>query len=81
MRRSARRDYFGSTRRFPATGGVRYLWPLTQPVSDLDTQRQRMRAIREDLRWPLVGCELVECYEDASSGSFGDQLKSSFGFR
>jgi hypothetical protein len=50
-------------------GDVKYIWPLQQPVSDLDTQRKRMQRIRQKLQWPLVGCELIECYnEDLWSG-------------
>jgi hypothetical protein len=45
-------------------GGVRYIYPLQQPVSDLDTQKKRMKAVRQMLQWPLVGCELIECFEE-----------------
>ena len=44
-------------------GGVKYIWPVTQPISDGDLQRKRMRGIREGLGWQLVGCELIECYQ------------------
>lgn len=45
-------------------GDVKYIWPLQQPVSDLDTQKKRMKTLRQQLQWPLVGCELIECYEE-----------------
>lgn len=45
-------------------GDVKYIWPLTQPVTDLDTQKKRMQQIRQTLGWPLIGCELIECYSD-----------------
>ena len=44
-------------------GSVRYVWPLQQPISDLDTQRKRLKAIRQELGAQQVGCELIECYE------------------
>lgn len=43
---------------------MKYIWPLTQPVTDLDTQKKRMQQIRQTLGWPLIGCELIECYSD-----------------
>jgi hypothetical protein len=45
-------------------GDVKYVWPLQQPVSDLDTQKSRVKKIRSDLGWSLVGCELIECYDE-----------------
>ena len=45
------------------TGSVKYLWPIQQPVSDLDTQRKRLTAIREELGYRLVGCDLIECFQ------------------
>jgi hypothetical protein len=45
-------------------GKVQYLWPLQTPVSDFGAQRKRMSAIRQRLGWRLMGCELLECYED-----------------
>ena len=44
-------------------GSVRYIWPLQQPISDLDTQRKRLKAIRQELGAQQVGCGLIECYE------------------
>ena len=44
-------------------GSVRYIWPLQQPISDLDTQRKRLKAIRRELGARQVGCELIECYD------------------
>ena len=40
----------------------KYLYPLTQPISDGGMQRKRMDAIRAELKYRLSGCELVECY-------------------
>jgi hypothetical protein len=33
------------------------------PVSDGGLQKSRLTAIREQLAWRLVGCELIECYQ------------------
>eukprot|EP00193_Tetraselmis_chui_P001649 CAMPEP_0177763070 /NCGR_PEP_ID=MMETSP0491_2-20121128/6675_1 /TAXON_ID=63592 /ORGANISM="Tetraselmis chuii, Strain PLY429" /LENGTH=200 /DNA_ID=CAMNT_0019279153 /DNA_START=195 /DNA_END=797 /DNA_ORIENTATION=- len=44
-------------------GTVKYIWPLQQPLSDLDTQKKRMKRVREELGYRLVGCELIECYD------------------
>mmetsp|Transcript_12623 Transcript_12623/g.31950 ORF Transcript_12623/g.31950 Transcript_12623/m.31950 type:complete len:254 (-) Transcript_12623:105-866(-) len=44
-------------------GGVKYVYPIQQPISDFGEQRKRMQHIRNDLEWRLSGCELVECYE------------------
>jgi len=44
-------------------GSVKYVWPIQQPVSDLDTQKKRLTRIREELGYRLVGCDLIECYE------------------
>lgn len=44
-------------------GGVKFIYPFMTPLGDGDLQRQRLRAVRERLGWPLVGCELVECYQ------------------
>lgn len=42
-----------------------YIWPIQQPISDLDAQRKRMASLRETLQWKiLVGsCSVLECYE------------------
>ena len=45
-------------------GDVKYIWPITQPVSDFDTQKKRMQSVRKALGWKLIGCELVECYDE-----------------
>eukprot|EP00884_Botryococcus_braunii_P008593 jgi/Botrbrau1/17735/Bobra.0166s0153.3 len=44
-------------------GSVKYVWPLQTPVSDMGTQKKRIEAIRRQLGWPLIGCELIECYQ------------------
>lgn len=44
-------------------GSVKYIWPLTLPLTDGGAQRKRLDAIRQQLDWRLVGCELVECYQ------------------
>ncbi|QDZ23259.1 hypothetical protein HOP50_10g57970 [Chloropicon primus] len=44
-------------------GGVRYIYPIQQPITDFSKQRKRMEGIRNDLGWRLSGCELIECYE------------------
>jgi uncharacterized protein (DUF1499 family) len=49
------------------TGTVKYVWPITQPVSDLGAQRRRMQALRERLSgWRIAGgdCDVVECYRE-----------------
>jgi hypothetical protein len=38
------------------------VYPFMTPVSDGGLQKSRMVAIRDQLRWRLVGCELQECY-------------------
>ncbi len=43
-------------------GGVKYIYPIQQPISDFGEQRKRMQRIRDELGWRLSGCELVECY-------------------
>jgi hypothetical protein len=45
---------------------TKYVWPIQQPVSDLDAQKKRMtRLLREELRWKLIGgsCDVVECFD------------------
>uniref|UniRef100_A0A061S2F7 Uncharacterized protein n=2 Tax=Tetraselmis sp. GSL018 TaxID=582737 RepID=A0A061S2F7_9CHLO len=44
-------------------GSVRYVWPIQQPVSDFDTQRKRLTAIREELGYRMIGCDLIECFQ------------------
>ena len=60
-----------STQWLALAGDVRYVWPITQPVTDLDTQKKRMQRIRRELGWLLVGCELVECYDEDTDSSAG----------
>ena len=45
-------------------GDVRYLYPFTTPLPDNDAQPGRMKSLRKELGFKLVGCELVECYEE-----------------
>ncbi|KAK9803575.1 hypothetical protein WJX72_001424 [[Myrmecia] bisecta] len=47
-----------------SAGSVKYIWPLQAAVSDFGAQRKRLKQIRQNLGWRLVGCEFVECYED-----------------
>lgn len=44
---------------------TKYIWPIQQPVSDLDAQRKRMATLRETLGWKLLvgSCSVLECYE------------------
>ena len=59
-------------------GEVKYIFPLQQPVTDLDTQKKRMQRIRADLRWPLVGCELLECYDEEPGERNSNWLSRQF---
>ena len=45
-------------------GTVKYVWPVTQPISDFGAQRKRMAAVRRELRWRVLGCDLLECFEE-----------------
>lgn len=47
-----------------ASGSVKYVWPIQQPISDFGTIKKRMTMVRESLGWKIVGCELVECYAE-----------------
>ena len=44
---------------------VKYVWPIQQPVSDLDAQKKRMGTLRQRLGWQLLvgSCDLLECYD------------------
>lgn len=44
---------------------TKYIWPIQQPVSDLDAQRKRMAMLKEQLGWKLLvgSCSVLECYE------------------
>ena len=44
-------------------GGVKYVWPITQPVTDGGLQRKRLEQIRTGLKFRYVGCELIECFQ------------------
>ena len=44
-------------------GAVKFLYPLTQPLSDFGLQRRRLAELRSRLKWQIVGCELIECYQ------------------
>ena len=47
-------------------GTTKYVWPITQPISDLGAQRKRMAALRARLGWRIMGgeCDLIECFKD-----------------
>mmetsp|Transcript_7815 Transcript_7815/g.26156 ORF Transcript_7815/g.26156 Transcript_7815/m.26156 type:complete len:237 (-) Transcript_7815:335-1045(-) len=45
-------------------GQVNYIWPIQQPITDGDLQRKRTRELRKALQFRLVGCELIECYDN-----------------
>jgi hypothetical protein len=44
---------------------VKYVWPIQQPVGDLDAQKKRMGTLRQRLGWQLLvgNCDLLECYD------------------
>lgn len=44
-------------------GSVKYIWPIQQPVGDFDAQRKRLKVVRDELGWQIIGCELLECYQ------------------
>lgn len=43
---------------------VKYVWPIQQAVTDFGAQRQRLKEVRRRLGWRLLGCDLIECYEE-----------------
>jgi hypothetical protein len=45
-------------------GGVKYIGWITQPVTDGGAQRKRVKAVRQQLDWSIIGCDLIECYEE-----------------
>lgn len=47
-------------------GTVKYIWPLTQPVTDMGAQRKRAVALRQWLGWRINAgsCSSIECYSD-----------------
>lgn len=44
-------------------GSVKYVWPIQQPLGDFDAQRKRLKLVRDELGWQVIGCELLECYQ------------------
>lgn len=42
---------------------VKYVYPFMTPIGDLGEQSKRLSRIRESLGWPLLGCELIECFK------------------
>lgn len=48
-------------------GGVKYVWPISQPLTDFGKQRERLEALRSELGWRVLGCELIECYDNYSA--------------
>ncbi|WIA19830.1 hypothetical protein OEZ85_005738 [Tetradesmus obliquus] len=44
-------------------GSVKYVWPIQQPLGDFDAQRKRLKLVRDELGWQIIGCELLECYQ------------------
>jgi len=49
---------------YRSIGNAKYLYPLQTPILDRNAQPKRMAAIRKELGWRLVGCELIECYSE-----------------
>jgi len=46
-------------------GTSKYVWPITQPLSDQGAQRKRMLTLRNKLGWRILGdCDQLECFED-----------------
>ena len=43
---------------------VRYIWPVSQAIMDGGAQRRRVKALRDRLGWRVLGCDLLECYEE-----------------
>ncbi len=43
---------------------VKYVPLISQPVFDFDAQRKRMKALRQKLRWNVIGCDLLECFDE-----------------
>ena len=44
-------------------GNVKYLYPFQTPISDFGAQRKRVEAIRQNLGWRKLGCDVKECFE------------------
>jgi hypothetical protein len=47
-------------------GTVKYVWPITQPVSDMGSQKNRMTTLRQRLGWRIMGgdCDVMECFKE-----------------
>jgi hypothetical protein len=47
-------------------GTVKYVWPITQPLSDLGAQKNRMTKLRQRLGWRIMGgdCDVMECFKE-----------------
>ena len=47
-------------------GTIKYIWPITQPISDMGAQRKRMTELRRRLGWKIMGgaCDVLECYAE-----------------
>ena len=43
---------------------VKYIWPIQQAVTDFGAQRKRLKLVRQQLGWRLLGCDLLECFEE-----------------
>lgn len=43
---------------------VRWVWPIQQAVTDFGAQRQRLKEVRQRLGWRILGCDLIECFEE-----------------
>lgn len=42
---------------------VIYVYPFTTPVGDFGVQKARLARLRAELKWRILGCELIECYD------------------
>ena len=38
---------------------VKYIWPIQQAVTDFGAQRKRLKLVRQQLGWRLLGCDLT----------------------
>ncbi|EFN54012.1 hypothetical protein CHLNCDRAFT_136040 [Chlorella variabilis] len=43
---------------------VKYVWPIQQAITDFGAQRQRLKEVRSRLGWRILGCDLLECFEE-----------------
>jgi len=46
---------------------ARYLYPFQIVLTDGDTQRKRVVAVRAAVNFPLVGCGYIECYQEETA--------------